>query len=409
MGYHSLTIRPDNTYDQENVEKDAILKSVSLTPYVNEKCKRVSIMAKLDEEKEITLCSLLVGKSESKVLNMPLKKGTKLSLWTEGETDVDALFYELDEEEGEETEEYSDSEQERESKYLGVSVEGGKKVILQEDVPLRALSAALKEPVKKEKTVLFYQTEDGDVPIVTFLPESKETEVLDLEFDPGMEIVLGVKGDNAVDVLFLRGDEEEEEDSFDSEEEEVEGEFNSASDSAEEELLEERSVKEEEEAEEVSEASEKNLPSGTKNLRKRALDVNDMEGEDIQTKKIMLPESLEHEKGESENAKDTENSSPSKESANVDVVSEGIGKLIGKRSLVFSKYTVKSSLTSEQEFEEMLTVRKLSSHPHLKYFSELIKGTREGAVLKATVSKEENGATQSTECILNIGKLHRES
>ncbi|KAI5185096.1 hypothetical protein NEHOM01_0601 [Nematocida homosporus] len=237
MVFHSLTIRPQHIYTQESIERDTILKSVSLTPIISAKTERVSLLMQVDNQPEINVCTLLVNTCESKVLNLPLKAGTSIQLSSLGSSDLDLLFYELsdsdldggdrdsDFEEGEvsEVSEVSSKSglnglREVSSGYMSVTVRGGQRVSVQEEVSLRVVNAAvrveegeLQGGVELGRTVLFMQGEERDVPLVTFIPGRSETEVLDLEIAAGEEIVFGVAGPNAVDLLILRGDELEEE------------------------------------------------------------------------------------------------------------------------------------------------------------------------------------------------------
>jgi len=477
MAYETLTIIPGNTYVRERLKRDIVLKSVSLTPYPTEEPKRTSVMLQLNGEKEITLFSLLFEISESKVLNMLFKKGSMISLSVEGNNSVDLLFYEVkseDEEEEEEDETEDEEEEKAEDRYVGVTVEEGKDAVVKEKAGVRILSAAMREPRKSERTVLFYRSKGCEVPIATFIPNVKEAEVFDLEFGADEEVCIGVKGANKIDVLLEKGtcredEEDEEEDSEEeeecseagSEEEEECSEAGSEEDSEEgeecsevkseeesqEESADESQDESEEESEEVKKRDIQKKNSRTDAKSKRAAGQAGKEKleepktkkvkiseelNEVQTKKISIPQEKkektvrirlnkedkkdasekehavakeapkEAEKESTENKNDIDHVAAS-ENVEVNILKQGTGKLIGKKTIFMAQYTAQEGKDEEKKtHEESIAVRKMPQHPVLKHFFNKIKGTREGAVLKATETEND----KQTEYVLNVGKIY---
>lgn len=444
MVYHSLTIRPDHVYEQETVERDTILKSVSLTPYVNEKNERASLVARFNGGEEVTICTLLVGRNESRVLNMPLKRGTKLTLSVEGGNDVDALFYEIDEE--------YENENENDGGYMSLTVQQGERAVIREKVDLKILNAALKDSATKEKTILYLQGEEKDIPLVHFLPGRIEEETLDLEIEAGNEVVLGVKGPGKIDILILRGPEIDlgAYDSNGSNESELETELSesgelSESNSGETELSESNSGESGESAKLIqsnqpSQPSQPNQQELTANStptkrsdRKRVFSedaeevplkrINTREGtEKISSDTIAIPNTGSDTSAgttsvcsqaeevpititsaattSSTTSNAVTNTTTEEDGSEISVIFEGVGKLIGRRSIFSAKYSI-SNGDVEEEHEESIVVRKLHIHPSLNQFSKIVRGMREGAIIKAVKKRDQH----SEECTLKIGKL----
>ncbi|KAI5173129.1 hypothetical protein NEFER03_2098 [Nematocida sp. LUAm3] len=380
MGYHTLSIRPDNTYTQESMERDTILKSVSLTPYVDENEKRTSLKLQIDDQKEITLCSLLVNSCESKVLNMPIKRGSKISFELEGKNDIDILLYELEPEE---------EVEEEEGAYITRRIEGNQRITIQENFPIRIINASVvKEGISQERTVLFLQKEEGDVPLVTFLAGHNETESIDIDLPQDEEITLGVKGNNAVDILiyYTIYPEECASDEYLSEEEASEENASNDELSGEEKLNSEEEQREQEENKEVQ-----------KNNRKRQSESSPEEKEEVPLKKIqMIP---------GEEKKDDFSSIASEEEEDkVVLVSEGVGKVIGRRSIISCTYSLMKDGQKEEHQEEVL-IRKMTKHAVLKSFFSSVIRSREGAVFKGFIHKD----TEKYECLLRVGKITKSS
>ncbi|OAG29337.1 hypothetical protein NEDG_01410 [Nematocida displodere] len=378
MAYHSLTITPENTYAQESIEKDTILKSVSLTPYVNASEKRAAVTATIDDGALITICSLVVGHSESKVLNLPLKKGTKIVLGAEGCNDIDVLFYEVDDL-SEEVDGFS--EEGLGEKYLALSIEGGQTQTLKETTPIRILNAALKGTPTSERTVLLCGAGGASTPVATFLPGAKETEVLDLLFEANEEVALTAVGPNTIDVLVLRGTGYPEE------------------------VL--------EDAECSNECSAQCSAQGER--RKTSPEIHP---DDVQVKRIQLPEVVTVPETktspetntvtvpETKTSPETNTEAKTDPETNtetivdVSVVSEGIGRVIGRKSIISCKYRTILPIP-EKEAEEVIPLRKAGEHRVLKYFADKIRGAREGSIMKATVTTAGSVAEYS----ISVGEI----
>ncbi|KAH9386557.1 uncharacterized protein NEMAJ01_1453 [Nematocida major] len=375
MKYHSLTIRPNNIYVQESIEHDTIIKSVSLTPVVSETSLRSSLLASIDGN-EVTLCNLLTNKIETKILNIPLSKGVRVELRTEGDNEIDVLFLEIE----------SHDVEHKPSKvsYKAVRVTEKEKYTIDRSEAVKILNISIsnedESPSMKPTQIII---KDGDVvlKITELVPGKKECEVVDIEIE-NQNVEIEVKGPGAIDMLFLQENTEE-----------------PACCHGEEKCLEEASAESAEEKHPASE-EEKKEQKDTEDACREALQgaakrkhADDAEGA---RKKALLETEGKVQEIEQ---KSTEQPEEAVE-ASVRMLSDGIGKLIGKKSFISVSYSV-SEGSGSKSFEETILVRKLLEHTHLKHFSSVIRGSREGASFKA----ELKAPSGTTEVLLNIGKV----
>ncbi|KAI5181254.1 hypothetical protein NEOKW01_1473 [Nematocida sp. AWRm80] len=416
--YHSLTIQPDNIYEQERVERSMVIKSVSLTPYVKENTKRVCLLAEIDGVK-VTLCTLVVNSAESRVLDVMIKKDSHLKLMTEGENDIDVLFYEYEEEE------YSEEDQ---VEYKEVKILPGEKIKITESTVMRIISASIKEENPKEKTVLYYSTEEGETAVARFIPGQDQAENIDMIFEPYQTVELSVQGSSPV-TLFIVVEKNEgasEECSQCSMEEcsnalsENNPEIINAAQEKEKESQSTENIQKPQKAEkaEKSEKAKRSASENTQTKRTQPAQENTSEKpcEESAHSNYSSADSIltditadECQKsaettpilsGPASPVSSTETQSTAEPETEVKLISEGIGKLIGKKTQFSSTYTIQTNGQTET-FEETLVTKLLPVHKHLHIFSKIVKGTREGAILKAT-TKDSTGVSEYT---LKIGKI----
>ncbi|KAI5191840.1 hypothetical protein NEMIN01_1695 [Nematocida minor] len=401
MKYHSLTIRPDNIYVQESIEHDTIIKSVSLTPSVSDSTKRSSLVVCIDGS-EATLCNLLTNTMESKILNIPLKKGVRLEIRTEGENELDVLFLEIESHEIEE-----DAANDATSyKVIKVSENAPYKIEKTEIAKILNISISSDgESALKDNSSTKVTIKDGsDIIKITDLETGvKECEVVDIEID-NREVDIEVEGPGSVDILVL---ESKEQDNCCNESDACcdENDACCIQEITEEENMESENVSQDN-ATPLTSAIDSSSPSEkcpeeqekSKSIKKRKMCTEEKTDEES-PKKVHTEEELNETEKTAAAAEDWEKV-VEKEDVNVSTLSEGIGRLIGKRSVISTEYSVTSG-GDKNTFQEKVMVRRVPEHVHLKYFSDLIRGSREGAVFKADIKT----ASKSTEVVLNVGKL----
>ncbi|OAG30197.1 hypothetical protein NEIG_01217 [Nematocida sp. ERTm5] len=426
MKYHSLTIRPNNIYVQESMENDTIIKSVSLTPCVAKDSIRSSLIAAIDGE-EATICNLLTNKMESKTLNLPLTKGVRIELRTEGENEIDVLFLEMDETEG-----VTDNEN---AVYKTIQIAGNTKQVIDESKQVRVLNVSIADPdthTVQEPTRVVMRRKREEVTIADLEVGIKECEVVDIQIDDEVEIeVIGL---NRVDLLVLLSERREEGEcnAEDCGIEECEG------SKAVEENTSCHAVQHTEErvpADSITSSIDESCTCGTSQCKNCTCKTNSSERKrkcsDLPCETAEQTESLEISETPSKKTKLSEDvNEPSNEqtltavsnesecskkqleeipenedlsNAKIDIktISDGIGRLVGKKSFISAEYTVSGSDTSKESFNEVVLVRRFPEHSHLKYFSNVVKGSREGAVFKATVKTDKS----TKEVVLNVGKI----
>ncbi|EHY66185.1 hypothetical protein NERG_00881 [Nematocida ausubeli] len=386
MKYHSLTIRPNNIYVQESMENDTIIKSVSLTPCVEKDSIRSSLIATIDGQ-QTTICNLLTNKMESKILNIPVKQGVRIELRTEGVNEMDILFLEMDPHEVNTNEE--------ETVYRTIQVPGNASHTVDEiSARILNVSIAYTEEVVDGTSKVFMKS-NGETTLLAELEIGrKECEVVDVLADAQMELV--VEGPHAIDFLIVEGSKG--------------GPLEDASCEVEDE-------QDTEDAQESAPQEEKNeemiggiVPETCqKGERKRKCPEETKEPEETQPqeeKKVKLSEAKKKESEEKveETEIETQSMNIPQENAvvsDIKTISDGIGKIVGKKSFITAEYTVSSGENKKESFSEVVLVRRMADHAHLRYFSDVVKGAREGAVFKAEIK----AADAHTEVVLNVGKI----
>lgn len=380
MKYHSLTIRPNNIYVQESIENDTIIKSVSLTPVVSNTSIRSSLIALIDSD-EVTLCNLLTNRIESKILNIPIKKGTRIELRTEGENEIDLLFLEL--------EPYEVPEEREETEYKVVKIREGVNYSINETEKIKILNISIsdegREETKESRTLVIIKENDIILKITELEIGRKECEVVEIDLE-NRNVEVEVQGPNSIDLLLIESKEQSENACESSEQQENECENEKELESEGEKCCSEKEDNE-------NQKEEHSLISSTINTQNSCEKCNEESCSCVQVnKKRRLPFAAEEEVKRTVAEKE--------KSAGVTVISEGIGKLIGKKSFISADYSVIAGGV-DKSFSETVLVRRLPEHIHLKYFADIVKGSREGAVFKVEIAAEEG----PTEILLNIGKI----
>lgn len=441
--HHPLTIRPGNTYTQESLEEDTILKSVSFTPCIQTGCGRTVVLIQINEEKEVSICALTVGVCESIVLNLPLRKGTKVSMFVEGKNEVDVLFYEFEEDEREYVETAP-------GKYIGLTISEKRREVLRETAAIRVLSASLRMPqadMQVTRTVLFYQSQEGDIPLVSFLPGRKETEVINLEFPAHEEVCFGVRGPGLVDLLVLR-DEEELEPSDITSCSVSEGNSSVSDSCSEQENMKtdtssstgKRKITETESPGEIptKRISTTDSKSGATHSKHGVSEHSESTAQgfslDAPKEDPKQPLETKQQKQEAENvpvsarlheahaesgiqkeqsinlhieealcldSSQNNDSAVLQQKQGVSVISEGIGKLIGKKTTFLAEYQLTDDDGETISQEQVVCTRTLPQHPILKCFSQAVLGTREGTVLSSSVKQK----SREYECLFTIKSI----
>lgn len=398
MKYHSLTIRPNNIYVQESIEYDTIIKSVSLTPSVSENSKRSSLIAEIDTHR-VTLCNLLINRTESKILNIPIREGSRIELRTEGENDLDVLFLEI---EPHEIEEEQDN-----SKYKVIKITENTPYTVRDKERIKILNISLSN---EDISRVLNQNEIAEITEITVKNANetilrtkleigiKECEVVDIEIEQGIEII--TVGPGTVELLVL-------------------------------EAITDKTDTLTQEIDQTAEISEnKNKPAEISDNKRKSAEISEIANESVKkprihdtteeitvetkaTEETITPKdkaTVETEQRDSTpkttlNPKDpviTDDdwSQPAEDQIEIKKVSEGIGRLIGRRSVISVDYSINRAEITDS-FTEKIIVRKLPAHIHLKYFSEIIKGAREGSVFKGVIVKP----TSTTEILVKIGRI----
>ncbi|KAI5162991.1 hypothetical protein NEAUS03_2167 [Nematocida ausubeli] len=380
MKYHSLTIRPNNIYVQESMENDTIIKSVSLTPCVEKDSIRSSLIATIDGQ-QTTICNLLTNKMESKILNIPVKQGVRIELRTEGVNEMDILFLEMDPHEVNTNEE--------ETVYRTIQVPGHASHTVDElSARILNVSIAYTEEVVDGTSKVLMKS-NGETTLLAELEMGrKECEVVDVLADSQMELV--VDGPHAIDFLIVEGSKGEPLEDASCEAEDAQD-----TESAQE------STPQEEKNEEIIERIVPETCQKGEGKRKCPEDPQPQE-----EKKVKLSETKKEESEEKveETEIETQSMNIPQENAvvsDIKTISDGIGKIVGKKSFITAEYTVSSGENKKESFSEVVLVRRMAEHTHLRYFSDVVKGAREGAVFKAEIK----AADAHTEVVLNVGKI----
>lgn len=90
MVYEVLTLQQWNEYSQEDMDSSINIINAALTPYIatSEETRVVIIL----NNERIVLCALKPFRVENKIINCKLNKGDSVTLFLEGENDVDLLI-----------------------------------------------------------------------------------------------------------------------------------------------------------------------------------------------------------------------------------------------------------------------------------------------------------------------------
>jgi Nucleoplasmin-like domain len=352
-GYHSLTVQPFNTYVQEEVERDMILTCASLTPSLREEKERTSLLMAIDGHQEVAVCTFIPGSMESKVLRFPIKRGSRIAISSEGSNDIDLLFHEM--------EDTAELEEEcAAGRYVCLSVKEGEPVFLRERVPVKLINVSLGRGVEgREKTTLFLQGEEGDFPLASLIPGEQETATIDLVFREDEERCFFARGPNTVDVVGIRdsegiGEEWEETLNFESDESSY---------------VEEDSLEAENTVEDVL-------------LRENEPEKNKEKGEGFKRKK------------DREVREKTEN---------LRVISEGAGKMIGKKSHIKMTYKVSREKEVLEKGEgRAFKMRELEQHKYLSHVAEHIQGRKEKAELLLVLAPGQTPHSQEKELVYTL-------